>query len=161
MVPKFIVDSNVGKLARWLRMMGYDAVFFDEIDDGRMVKTALSQNRTIITKDSEFMKRRAIISGRVKSILVKGDDPEVQMQTVIHSLDLNVSYKPFTRCLECNTLLVEEAENDVKGRVPPFVERTFHRFHHCPGCGRDYWEGSHFQAMLGEVKELEARMKKT
>jgi len=69
-------------------------------------------------------------------------------------------FEPFSRCLECNGLLVEETEEAVRGHVPPFVEKNFHRFHRCTGCGRIYWEGSHFQAMSEEVKALEARLKK-
>jgi uncharacterized protein with PIN domain len=64
---KFIVDNNVGKLAKWLRIMGYDALLFTEEDDGKMVKVALAQNRVILTKDTQIMRRRLVTTGRLKA----------------------------------------------------------------------------------------------
>ena len=113
MEPKFITDVNVGKLGKWLRLMGYDTLFFDEQDDGLMVKAAIAQGRIILTKDSEFMKRRAISTGRVKAVLVSSDRPEQQLSTVINTFKLDKEYKPFTRCLECNTALVIRNKSEI------------------------------------------------
>ena len=73
---KFMVDTNVGKLARWLRMMGYDAAFFTDGDDAEMIATALREDRVIITRDSHIMKRGVVTSGRLRAILVRSDEPE-------------------------------------------------------------------------------------
>ena len=154
MEPRFIIDKNVGKLAKWLRMMGYDAVLFDEIDDGRMVKQALSQDRTIITKDSGFMKRRAITTGRIKATLVKGDDPEKQMQTVIHTLKLDSEFKPFTRCLECNSELLPRERRQVADTVPPRVYEIQDKYMECPACHRIFWRGTHWQAMSDKLHQF-------
>ncbi|MCX6005105.1 MAG: Mut7-C RNAse domain-containing protein [Chloroflexi bacterium] len=154
MEPKFIVDSNVGKLAKWLRMMGYDALFFDEEDDGRMVKIALAQGRIIITKDSEFMKRRVITAGRVKAILVSGDNSELQMQKVIDTLQLNIEYRPFTRCIECNVELISRERGDLEQVVPARVFAIQEQYMECPSCHRIYWRGTHWQAMSQKLKEF-------
>jgi len=152
--PRFIIDTNVGKLAKWLRMMGYDAVLFGEIDDGRMVKQALSQVRIIITKDSEFMKRRAVTTGRVKAILVCGDDPEIQMQTVMQILQLDSEFKPFTRCLECNIELMPRDRREVADTVPPRVYEIQEQYMECPSCHRIFWRGTHWQAMSMKLHQF-------
>ena len=73
---KFIVDNNVGKLAKWLRMMGYDTVFFDGSDDAYLVAKALAEDRVILTRETQIMKRGVITSGRLKAILINSDEPE-------------------------------------------------------------------------------------
>jgi len=152
--PKFIVDSNVGKLARWLRMMGYDALFFDEEDDGKMAKIALAQSRIIITKDSEFMKRRVVTTGRVKAILVSGDNSELQMRKVIDEMNLNHEYRPFTRCIECNVDLIPRERGDLEQAVPERVFAIQEQYMQCPSCHRIYWRGTHWQAMSRKLKEF-------
>ena len=77
---KFIVDSNVGKLAKWLRMMGYDTFFFNGTDDSHLIAIALAEERIILTKDTQIMKRRVVTSGRLKAILIQDDKPEFQMR---------------------------------------------------------------------------------
>ncbi len=152
MEQKFIIDINVGKLARWLRMMGYDAILFNESDDGLMVKKAIAQGRIIITKDSEFMKRRAVRCGRVKAVLVSGDDPEKQMKTLIESLDLAKSLHPFTRCLECNSVLINKEKGQIKDEVPPRVLEKQDQYMECPHCHRIYWRGTHWQDMSRKLQ---------
>jgi hypothetical protein len=152
--PKFITDVNVGKLGKWLRLMGYDTLFFDEQDDGLMIKAAIAQGRIILTKDSEFMKRRSISMGRVTAILVSSDRPEQQLSTVINTLKLDKEYKPFTRCLECNAALVNRDRNEVKGSVPERVYEKHEQYMQCPSCGRIYWKGTHWQAMSGNLRRL-------
>ena len=154
MEPKFITDVNVGKLGKWLRLMGYDTLFFDEQDDGLMVKAAIAQGRIILTKDSEFMKRRAISTGRVKAVLVSSDRPDQQLSTVINTLQLTKQYRPFTRCLECNSALVSRDKSEVKGSVPERVYEKHDQYMQCPSCGRIYWKGTHWQAMSGKLRRL-------
>ena len=156
MEPKFIVDVNVGKLAKWLRMMGFDTSFFDEPDDGQMVKMALAQDRIIVTKDTEFMKRRAITSGRVKALLVSGDYSESQMDTVINKLDLSGKTRPFTRCLECNAELKELDRKEAEGLVPGKVYEIQDQYMVCPSCRRVYWRGTHWKAMTNKLHEFES-----
>ncbi len=144
---KFIVDHNVGKLARWLRMMGYDALFFNGEDDSRMVVIALKQDRIILTRDTQIMKRGLVASGRVKAILLKSDNPDLQMRQLTEELKLHCHSRPFTLCLECNAPLVERTKEEVAGRVPPYVFKTQDKYMECPVCHRLYWRGTHWQAM--------------
>jgi uncharacterized protein with PIN domain len=151
---KFIVDANAGKIARWLRMMGYDALFFSEPDDGQMVKIALAQGRTVITRDTGFMQRRAVTSGRVQALLLKDSEPLKQMRDVIRILHLSNEYKPFTRCLECNTELHYTEKTGIAQMVPPRVFEKQEQYMACPLCGRIYWRGTHWQAMKKKLYDF-------
>lgn len=153
---RFIVDHNVGKLAKWLRMMGYNAILFKEEDDGSLVRTALTQDRVVLTKDSQIMKRRVVTSGRLKAVFLDTDDPNEQLRKVIQTLHLDCHYKPFSICLECNHPLVERDKEEVRGRVPPYVFRTKEQFMECPSCHRIYWRGTHWLAMNRVLRKLVA-----
>jgi len=152
--PRFIADHNVGKLARWLRMMGYDTVFFDARDDAYLVSKALAEDRVILTRDTHIMKRGVITSGRLKALLIDSDEPEQQVKQVIDAMHLDYQSRPFTLCLECNQPLVERSKEEVKDRVPPYVYRTREQFMECPNCRRIYWRGTHWQRMNRKLEKL-------
>jgi uncharacterized protein with PIN domain len=154
---KFIVDNNVGKLAKWLRIMGYDALLFNEEDDGKMVKVALAQNRVILTKDTQIMRRRLVTSGRLKAILIKDDEPKAQLRQIAETLGLDYQFRPFSICLECNQSLVERNKNEVRDLVPSHVFKTQNLYMECPSCHRIYWRGTHWQAMSRELETFTAQ----
>ena len=151
---KFIVDHNVGKLAGWLRMMGYDSLFFTGNDDSTMVRQALSEGRVILTRDTEIMKRRVISNGRLRAVLFKSESPEQQMRQLLAEFELIAQARPFTLCLECNHLLDERSRDEVKDRVPPYVFATQTQYMECPACHRIYWRGTHWAAMQRKLEEL-------
>jgi uncharacterized protein with PIN domain len=150
---KFIVDANAGKLARWLRMLGYDTLFVNDIDDDELVSIGLKEHRLIITKDTQVMLRRAVTSGKVKALLVTQDDPKAQFRQLVDTLKLNRG-KQFTRCLECNALLVPRGRDEVEGLVPPYVFQTQTQYYQCPECQRVYWRATHWQHMIQELDTL-------
>ena len=150
---RFIVDHNVAKLARWLRMMGYDTTVFDQPDDWQMIRNALAENRIVITKDTGVMKRRVITSGKLRALLVSSDDPEKQMQQVVSNFHLD-NRNSFSLCMECNVPLVGVKREDIKNRVPPYVYRTKSQFVECPVCHRVYWQGTHWEAMIKTLIKL-------
>ena len=151
---KFIVDINAGKLAKWLRIMGYDALLFNDEDDGKMIKIALNENRIILTKDSQIMKRRLITSGKLKAILIEEDKPKIQLQQIVSALDLDYQFRPFSICLECNQKLIERHKDEIGSLVPPHVLKTQSYFMQCPSCHRIFWRGTHWQAMSKDLKEF-------
>jgi len=151
---KFIVDNNVGKLAKWLRIMGYDTLFFNGSDDSGMIAIALAEDRVMLTRDTQIMKRRVVTSGQLKAILIQSDEPERQMRQVIDSLNLDWQFKPFTICLECNQPLVERSKQQVSNLVPPYVFQTQSQYMECPACHRIYWKGTHWQAMTKKLEKL-------
>jgi uncharacterized protein with PIN domain len=152
--PRFIVDVNVGKLAKWLRMIGYDTLLFDHRDDKRLIHIAMTENRIILTRDTQMMKRRVITTGVLKAVLISSDNPNQQIQQVIKELGLNPSFNPFGLCLECNQPLVKISQEDVKDRVPPYVYQTQPQYVECPNCHRIYWQGTHWQAMVRKLEGL-------
>ncbi|TET18172.1 MAG: hypothetical protein E3J75_00725 [Dehalococcoidia bacterium] len=151
---KFIVDNNVGKLAKWLRIMGYDTLFFNGSNDSRMIAIALAEERVVLTKDTQIMKRGVITRGRLKAIFIQSDEPELQMHQVIDALHLDCRFKPFTICLECNQPLLEKSKQQVKELVPPYVFQTQNQYMECPTCHRIYWRGTHWQAMTEKLRKL-------
>ena len=155
---KFIVDNNVGKLAKWLRIMGYDTLLFTGDDDSRMIVIALKEDRIIITRDTQIMKRRVVTSGRLKAILITTDEPELQIQQVIENLKLDCQFRPFTICLECNQPLLERSKQEVADRVPPYVFQTQSQYMECPACHRIYWRGTHWQAMTRKLQRFKEKL---
>ena len=145
---RFIVDHNVGKMAKWLRMAGFDALLFTGADDDALVAAALNDKRILLTRDRRIMKRRVIVAGHIKSVLIESDHFTAQLGQVINALKLDKgSLRPFTICLECNRQLQGRTKETIKDRVPPFVFLTQEHFSECPACHRLYWQGTHWQSM--------------
>lgn len=144
---RFIVDHNVGKLAKWLRMMGYDTLFFNGSDDSAMIAAALAEGRVILTRDTGIIKRRLVTSGKLKAVLLTSYEPALQMKQVIAALNLDIYFRPFSTCMECNGILVKRSREQVRERVPPYVFKTQNQYMECPACHRIYWRGTHWQAM--------------
>lgn len=151
---KFIVDHNAGKLVKLLRLTGFDSLFFDGRDDADMLAIALAENRVVLTRDTQIMKRGVVTGGRVKALLIEEDKAELQIRQVIEGLDLNGQLEPFTLCLECNRALEERTKEEVKERVPPYVFKTQNQYMECPECHRIYWRGTHWQSMVKKLEQL-------
>ena len=151
---RFIVDHNVGKLARWLRMLGYDSLFFNGSNDSDMVNQAMVERRIILTRDTAIMKRRLVTSGKLDAVLIESEKPEYQMQQVIDLLELDCRFRPFTLCLECNEPLIERKPEEVQERVPPYVFKTQEQYMECPACRRIYWRGTHWEAMTRRLERM-------
>jgi len=154
---KFIADNNVGKLAKWLRVVGYDTLLFKEKDDVKMIEIALSEGRVILTKDVQIIKRRLVTDGKLKAILIRHDDPKAQLRETVKTLNLNYHFRPFSLCLECNQMLVPRSKEEVQDLVPTHVFKTQEQYMECPSCHRIYWQGIHWQAMARELRELAQR----
>ncbi len=148
----------MGKLAKWLRMMGYDTLFFDGSNDSEMIARAYAEDRVILTRDTEIMKRRVVTSGRLNAVLIKSDQPQQQMRQVIDTMNLDCQFKSFSLCLECNQPLAPKSKEEIKDLVPPYVFQTQDQYMQCPTCHRIYWKGNHWEAM---TRRLNRFMKET
>jgi uncharacterized protein with PIN domain len=144
----------VGKLARWLRMMGFDSVFFSGENDSQMVRQALVESRILLTRDTGIMKRRVVENGRLKAFLMISQEPEEQIKQLVGAMDIKEQAHPFTICLECNQPLIDKSPEDVEGRVPPYVYKTQKQYMECPACRRIYWRGTHWKAMLNKLARI-------
>lgn len=151
---RFIVDSNVGRLARWLRIAGFDTLFLKDVDDNRLVRIALAEGRVLLTKDTQIMKRRLVTRGRLRVLLIEEDEVKSQLRQVVTTLNLATHLSPFTLCLECNQTLLPKEKEEVKELVPPYVFQTQTQYMQCPGCQRIYWRGTHWERMSRGLEEI-------
>lgn len=151
--PKFIVDLNVGRLAKWLRIMGYDALFVPGIEDGELVRLAQEEGRIVLTRDRFIMRRRVVATGKLGALLIDSEGLEGQIRQVVETYQLNALGR-FSRCIECNVSLADVAREVVQERVPPFVFQTQEEFMECPSCQKLYWRGTHWHNMLQELARV-------
>ena len=150
--PRFVADGHLGKLARHLRMAGFDTVCHSAWDDDRIVRESLDGGRTILTRDKAMLRRREVERG----YFVRATESEAQLGEVVHALQLEGLVAPFTRCRECNTPLEPADKAEVADALPGKVRGSYETFKRCPGCRRIYWEGTHFARMRGIFDRLRA-----
>lgn len=148
--PRFIADVHLGKLARHLRMAGFDTWWSNDCDDDEIVRRSLAQRRTILTRDKAMLRRREVERG----YFVRAVESEAQLAEVVRALQLESLVAPFVRCRECNAVLEEVPKEAVIDRLPEKVRGFYERFKRCPGCDRVYWEGTHFARMQGVLSRL-------
>jgi uncharacterized protein with PIN domain len=141
---KLLLDGMLGRLAKWLRILGYDTAYFPDLDDNQLVRLARAEGRILLTCDRELTRRRGLTC-----LLVESEKLEEQIQQALSELHLETE-QPFSRCPVCNTPLQEVEKPSVKERVPPYVFQTQEHFSLCPKCNRIYWQGTHW-AKMNEV----------
>jgi len=154
---KFIVDANVGKLTKLLRLLGCDAVFFTGPNDGQMISRALAEQRIILTRDTHIPKWGVVRRGEVRALLIRSDDPGQQADQVVREFRLHRD-EAFSLCLECNVPLTSVDREAARNRVPPYVFQTQQQFLECPGCHRLYWRGTHWADMVRRLERLSAEL---
>lgn len=142
----------LGRLARWLRLLGCDTLYADStMDDAALLALASAEGRTLLTRDGGIAARR---TGK-GAVLVASADPAVQVGEVVKSLGLEIDgSKLFSRCSLCNTPVVPATKGDARGSVPENVFAKHDEFFRCPACGKFYWKGSHWKRMREFVEGL-------
>jgi uncharacterized protein with PIN domain len=143
--PRFVADAHLGGLARFLRMAGFDTLYDNYIDDGEIEELAASEDRVVLTRDRELLKRRTITHG----CYIHAIKPEEQLRELFSRLDLAASARPFTLCLHCNVPLRLANKDEVLEQLPPAVREQHDEFNTCDSCGRVFWKGSHWKRMTG------------
>jgi len=151
METRFIADAMLGKLARWMRVLGCDVEYFPSIGDRELVELAAMTGRLILTRDTLLVRRRR---ARNNHFFVEGDDFRNQLRQVVERFAIDPYARFLTRCLGCNALLAEIGKSAVRERVPSYVYETQAEFRVCPICFRIYWQGTHRQGMAREIAEL-------
>jgi uncharacterized protein len=141
--PRFVADVHLAKLARHLRMAGFDTLWTPQWADDEIVRIASLERRTILTRDKAMLRRSDVERG----YFVRAVQSEAQLFEVVRALQLEPLLAPFTRCRECNTLIEEASRDEILGCVPERIARLYSTYKRCPGCGRVYWEGTHFERM--------------
>lgn len=141
---KFIADVMVGKLARYLRMAGYDVVYMNDADDELILKIAGEEDRVVLTRDTMMLERKEFRKGILKSVFIKDDSLAEQLLQVKSAMGV-ILEPDLMVCLVCNSRLEEVDKKGVVDDVPPYVYKTQDSFKHCRSCGKYYWRGTHYE----------------
>ena len=147
---KFIADVHLGKLARNLRLTGFDVCYRPGMGDTEIIGISLSEKRIILTHDRELLKNKLVTHG----YYVRSQVPDEQLKEVFIRFQLKSLMKLFSRCMECNSLLSDVPKEEIADHVLPKTIRYFEDFKRCPGCGRIYWNGSHYERMKRHIDSI-------
>jgi uncharacterized protein with PIN domain len=150
---RFVVDVNVGRLAKWLRIMGYDTVFPRDVNDNDLVRIALREGRVLITRDAGISLRRAARQGQMRVVHIFNDDLPSQLRQLVMDLKLDLE-SGFSRCVRCNDLLNPVDKQSVADRLPSYVFQNHRQFRECPQCRRLYWRGTHWSGMRSQLDQI-------
>lgn len=148
--PKFVLDVHLGRLAAYLRMLGFDAKYRNCAGDAELVKISAEQERILLTRDRGLLKHTAVTRG----YWLRESDSRRQTAEVVRRFDLARLLRPFTRCMACNERLRPLHRGEIQQRVPAPIAARHEQFQECSACRRVYWEGSHYQRMQRWVEEL-------
>lgn len=148
--PKFVLDVHLGKLAAYLRMLGFDTFYRNCASDAELARISAEEQRTLLTRDRGLLKHSAVTHG----YWLRETDSKRQTEEVVKRFDLIRSVRPLTRCMACNELLRGIPETEVAGRVPSRVLEWCHAFRECADCRRVYWSGSHYRRMQRWIDDL-------
>jgi uncharacterized protein len=147
---RFVLDGHLGRLAAYLRMLGFDTWYQNYVDDPVLAQISKEEQRILLTRDQGLLKRSAVTHG----YWVRATAPREQLREVIQRFDLQRITHPFTRCLSCNGLLRSTTRDEVKNEVPENAARFYTEFWRCASCGKVYWQGSHYQRMTRLIEEF-------
>lgn len=148
--PRFVLDVHLGRLARRLRVLGFDALHRPDWADDALVAVSLAEHRILLSRDRRLLQRPAVTHGyRVQAIR-----PDAQMEEVVRRFDLWGRLRPFTRCLVCNGPVVPVPAGEAAPLVPERLRGEGRAFRRCRSCGKVYWEGSHHRRMAALVERL-------
>lgn len=147
---KFIIDVHLGKLAKHLRLLGFDSLFTTTYEDAEIIAIAEKEHRIILTRDKGLLKNDKVTHG----YWVRATNPTEQLKEIVKRFDLGNKASPFTRCLECNGVLVAVAKETVKDLLPEKTSEYYNNFNRCPWCGRIYWEGAHYKKMHDFITKI-------
>lgn len=142
-VTRFVADAHLGALARLLRLAGFDTVYDNHLGDGEIVALAGREQRIVLTRDLELLKRREVSHGAY----VHAQGPDAQLAEILGRFDLAGRVRPFSLCLECNASLQVVEKDQVMACLPPRVRERQQHFSRCPVCGRVFWQGNHWRHM--------------
>jgi uncharacterized protein with PIN domain len=150
---QFVLDGHLARLARYLRMLGFDTACYRQMNDQDLARVSAAERRILLTRDRGLLKRREVTHG----YWVRATDARKQLLEIVDRFDLVGSIRPFSRCLRCNAPLREAAKAEVESQLPLRTRDCYQDFLRCDGCGGVYWSGPHHRRMLALVEEIRAQ----
>ena len=148
--PRFVLDVHLGKLARYLRLLGFDTIYDRDYGDATIVAISVEERRLILTRDKGLLKRREVTRG----YWLRNTQPRRQIAEVVEVFDLHGAVRVFSRCMVCNHILETVEESCVRDALPEGLRGQFKRISRCRGCCRLYWPGSHYDRLVDLVGNL-------
>ena len=136
--PAFILDTNLGRLARYLRLLGFDCLYENDYDDDTVADIAQRESRIVLTRDRALLQRKIITRG----FFVRAVEPRMQVREILARLDLYRQVQPYSRCTRCNGMLQRVDKQTVDDRLEPKTRKYYDSFMRCSRCGQVYWQGS-------------------
>jgi hypothetical protein len=150
MTPRFAAEKTLGRLTKWLRLLGFDTRYESELTGKKFIDT-LEKDRILLTRTRRIQNQFA----SRKLIFVESDHLPQQLNQIFRELGLKASQtRPFSRCLHCNVPIVIAEKASIRGRVPDYIFETHDRFQKCPECDRIYWPGSHTRRSFEKIQQL-------
>jgi uncharacterized protein with PIN domain len=147
---RFVLDGHVGKLARLLRMLGFDTLYRPDFEDSEIVQIAADEKRIILTRDVELLKAGTVTHG----YWVRSVSPNEQVGEILERFDLHSQIRPFRRCMVCNSPIAPVDKETVAGALPTKVRELHDEFYRCAGCRKVYWKGTHYHDMMEQIQNL-------
>ena len=147
---RFVLDVHLGRLAAYLRMLGFDTFYRSCFDDAEIAAVSADEGRVLLTRDRGLLKRGNVTQG----YWLRETDSRRQVAEIVARYGLARTIRPFTRCMACNEMLVDVPKARVLDRLPPRTAEHYDEFRQCPGCRRVYWKGSHYRRMEQWVATL-------
>ena len=147
---KFAVDCMLGKLAKWLKILGFDTAYFSKIEDDDLLVFAQNESRVLLTRDNGLIEK----SKNVPALFINSEKWSEQIQQVFNEFDLKGEANPNSRCIECNTVLKALPKERARNLVTPFIYQNAEKYSLCPECGRVFWKGTHQRDMEEKITKL-------
>ena len=147
---RFVLDNHLGKLAAYLRLLGFDVIYRNDLQDEELALIASQEIRVLLTRDRRLLMRSVVTQGYyVRAIL-----PRQQVVEILTRYDLFSAITPFGRCVHCNALLQPVSKDQILDRLQPRTRLYFDEFQRCTSCGQVYWKGSHYERLQEFIREL-------
>jgi uncharacterized protein with PIN domain len=148
--PAFIADVMLGRLAKWLRIAGFDVLYSNRFSDDELIAISNREGRVLLSRDTRLLIRKSVRD----FIFLESQDVQAQIIQVFKTMHILNLPLPLTRCLSCNEELVEIERDSVRGRVPAFVYETQTHFRSCPQCKKIFWAGTHRRSVIRTLRKL-------
>ena len=151
--PRFIVDVNLGRLARYLRLLGFDCLYRNDFDDQSIAATSSKTQRIVLTRDRKLLQRKIIIYG----YFVRAETPKIQVREILNKFNLFALLDPLTRCTFCNGQLIKTDKANIAHRLQPLTRKYYDKFLICTQCHQIFWQGSHSERVERLIQEFSAK----
>jgi uncharacterized protein with PIN domain len=153
-INRFVADGHLGKLARFLRLLGVDVAYERDVDDRKLIEVSITEERALLTRDRRLLMHAVVRDGYYP----RSQNPEEQTVEVVRRFQLGDTLTPYTRCLHCNAALNPVRKDEIFSQLEPLTKVYYDDFHRCGSCGKIYWAGSHFPKLQARIATLRKQL---